>query len=130
MADDEEINRVITNSLFSSDCHIREHIADIIGEKRLFSAGDALNRQLMTEDNYYTAVSIIEAIGKLDRSSDIVYIEKWLDEHEKDIVNCKMFSVFRHARNAIIRLDTTPEGIHRNMFAQKYDKYITERVPL
>lgn len=130
MADDEEINRVITNSLFSNDCHIREHIADIIGEKRLLSAGDALSRQLMAEDNYYTAVSIIEAIGKLDRSSDIVYIEKWLDEHEKDIIGCKMFSVFRHARNAIIRLDATPERIHRTMFAQKYDKYITEHVPL
>ena len=84
----------------------------------------------MAEDNYYTAVSIIEAIGKLDRSSDIDYIEKWLDEHEKDIIGCKMFSVFRHARNAIIRLDATPERIHRTMFAQKYDKYITEHVPL
>ena len=32
-SDAEEINRTIVNSIFSNDCHIREHMADIIGEK-------------------------------------------------------------------------------------------------
>lgn len=37
-SDVEEINRAITNALFSNDCHIREHMADVIGEKQLHTA--------------------------------------------------------------------------------------------
>lgn len=128
--DAEEINRTIINSLFSSDCHIREHMADIIGEKQLHSAGNALCRQLLSEDNYYTAVSIMEAIGKLDYEVGMSTIEEWLNTHAKDIVSSRMFSVFRHARNAVVRLDHTPEGSHRTAFALKFEKYITENVPL
>lgn len=126
----EEINRTMINSLFSKDCHIREHMADLIGEKRLYLAGDALCRQLVAENNYYSAVSIIEAIGKLNYETGVDCVESWLDEHSKDIIDSKMFSVFRHAHNAIIRLDHTPEGYHRMAFSQKYEKYITENVPL
>ena len=128
--DAEEINRTIVNSLFSNDCHIREHMADIIGEKRLCSAGNVLCRQLLAENNYYTAVSIIEAIGKLDYEMGLVTIEEWLAVHEQDVIESKMYTVFRHARNAITRLDHTPDGIHRTQFAQKYATYITESVPL
>ena len=59
----EETNNAITNAIFSNDCHIREHLAGIIGEKRLYSAKEALCSQLQAEENFYTAVSIIEAIG-------------------------------------------------------------------
>lgn len=128
--DVEETNRAMINSLFSSDCHIREHMADIIGEKRLLSAGDALCRQLIAEDNYYSAVSIIEALGKLNYEAGITCIENWLNEHCQSICESKMYSVFRHARNAIIRLDHTLDSYHRTAFAQKYDRYITENVPL
>lgn len=129
-SDAEEINRAIVNSVFSNDCHIREHMADIIGEKRLLNAGNVLCRQLLSETNYYTAVSIIEAIGKLDYEMGIGTIEEWLAMHEIDIVESKMYTVFRHAQNAIIRLDHTYDGIHRATFAQKYAAYITENVPL
>ena len=105
-------------------------MADIIGEKQLHSAGSALCRQLLSEDNYYTAVSIIEAIGKLDYEVGLSTIEEWLSTHTKDIVQSKMFTVFRHAHNSIVRLDHTPEGSHRMMFAQRYERYITEDVPL
>lgn len=128
--DIEEINRAMITSLFSSDCHIREHMADIVGEKRLISAGDALCRQLIAEDNYYSAVSIIEALGKINCEDGVTYIENWLNEHCQNICESKMYSVFRHARNAIIRLDHTSDHCHRAAFAQKYDRYITENVPL
>jgi len=129
-SDAEEINRAIVNSIFSNDCHIREHMADIIGEKQLRNAGNVLCRQLLSEPNYYTAVSIIEAIGKLDYEIGLSTIEEWLAVHEQDIIESKMYTVFRHAQNAIIRLDHTYNGAQRAKFAQKYAKYITENVPL
>lgn len=129
-SDVEEINRAITNSLFSNDCHIREHMADIIGEKQLHNARNALCRQLLSEGNYYTAISIIEAIGKLDYEVGLATIEEWLIAHEQDIIESKMYTVFRHAQNAVIRLDHSADGSHRARFAQKYEKYITENVPL
>lgn len=129
-SDVEEINRAIINSLFSNDCHIREHMADIIGEKQLLNAGNALCRQLLSEENYYTAISIIEALGKLDYASGLGTIEEWLTAHEQDIIQSKMYTVFRHAQNAIVRLDHSTDGFHRTKLAQKYAKYITENVPL
>lgn len=126
----EEVNRAIINSVFSSDCHIREHLADIIGEKRLTVAEDALCRQLSAEENYYTAVSIIEALGKLSHSDALIYIEQWLEMHSKDIIASKMFSVFRHAQNAVVRLDNTPTGDHRKKFAQQFGQYVTMDIPL
>lgn len=129
-SDVEEINRAITNAIFSSDCHIREHMADIIGEKQLHSAGNALCRQLLSEENYYTAVSIIEALGKLDYEVGLASVEEWLTKHEKAIVESKMYSVFRHAQNAVTRLDHSPDGHHRGAFIQKYANHITDNVPL
>lgn len=126
----EEVNRAMINAIFSRDCHIREHLADIIGEKRLVIAKDALCRQLAAEENYYTAVSIIEAIGKIGYTEGVENINQWLKKHTENIVECKMFSVFRHAKNAVFRLDTTPEGVIRNEFTQRYGRYITDDVPL
>lgn len=125
-----EVNEAMVNALFSDDCHVREHMADIIGEKHLDLAKSALRRQLIAEENYYTAVSIIEAIGKIGAVDGIADIERWLEMNWARIVRDNIPSVFRHAKNAIIRLDTTPDGIHRMQFNNKYGKYITDQVPL
>ena len=126
----EEVNRTMVSAIFAGDCHVREHMADIVGEKRLLMAKDALCRQLAAEENYYTAVSIIEAIGKIGYSDGLAVIEQWLTEHRDDILSCKMFSVFRHAKNAVIRLDNTAGGEHRLRFNQLYDQYLSENTPL
>ena len=126
----EEINRAIINGIFSQDCHIREHLADIIGEKRLFAAKDALCRQLVAEENYYTAVSLIEAIGKINHTDGLVYIEQWLIAHKNDIISTKMFSVLRHAYNAIVRLDNSSNGDYRKAFIQTYGQFLSGDVPL
>lgn len=125
-----EANEAIVNALFSDDCHIREHMADIAGEKHLVMAQSALRRQLTAEENFYTAVSIIEAIGKIGDMDGLYDIERWLDTNFDKIVQDSMFSVLRHGKNAIIRLDTTPEKVHLKQFSAKYDMYITERTPL
>lgn len=126
----EEVNRAIINALFTRDCHIREHLADIIGEKRIIDAKDALCRQLAAEENYYTAISIMEALGKIGDINGVTHITRWLSIHEQDIVTSKMFTVFRHAQNAIVKLDSTTEGSYRNQFAQNYGQYISDDVPL
>ena len=110
---------------------ISENIWQILlVKKQLHNAGNVLCRQLLAETNYYTAVSIIEAIGKLDYETGLVTIEEWLAANEQNVIESKMYTVFRHAQNAIIRLDHTHDGTHRTIFAQKYAKYITENVPL
>lgn len=126
----EEINKALINAIFSKDCHIREHLADIIGEKRLVIAKDALFMQLNAEENYYSAISIIEAIGKIGQIDGLIHIKKWTKEHLDDIIASKMFTVFRHIKNAVIRLDSTPNHEYVASFSKLIDKYITDEVPL
>ena len=126
----EEVNRSIINGIFSQDCHIREHLADIIGEKRLEEAKGALCTQLVTEENYYTAVSIIEAIGKIGNKDEIENIISWISIHEDDLVTSKMLTVFRHAQIAISRLDKSENKTFCQQFSNKYSKYLNDYVPL
>lgn len=126
----EAVDKAIISSMVSNDCHIREHMADIIGEKHLVAAGEVLLRQLIAEENYYSATSIIEAIGKLGLSDGIETINKWLNNHKSDIINTKMFSVLRHAKNAIIRMDNTPNHAFYKEFMSLYGDYIDLSVPL
>ena len=105
-------------------------MADIIGEKHLYSVGNSLCRQLSAEENYYTAISLIEAIGRIGYEVGLKTINEWLEMHERDIVTSRMYTVFRHAQNAITRLDSSADGALRGKFAEKYAKYITEDVPL
>lgn len=128
--DYEEANDAMVSALFSDDCHVREHMADIIGEKHLKKAESALRRQLIAEENYYTAVSIMEAIGKIGCTDGILDIEKWLEMNATRVITDSMFTVFRHAQNAIIRLDVSPDGVHRKQFNEKYGRYVTDQVPL
>ncbi len=125
-----QANNAIIDSVFSEDCHIREHMADIIGEKKLLHAKENLIHQLENEKNFYTAVSIIEAIGKIGNESDIAIINRWLHNTEDEIIHSKMFSVFRHAQIAIVRLDKSYNQKHINEFNNLYGKYLSEFVPL
>lgn len=128
--DSSKINEAICNALFNRDCHIREHMADIIGEKRLIDGRINLCRKLVTEDNYYTAVSIMEAIGKLGHTEDIQTIFIWLESYGSDVAERKMYSVFRHAEIAILRLDKSSDKRYHSDFREKYGKYLVDFVPL
>ena len=126
----EEVNRSIINGIFSQDCHVREHLADIIGEKRLEEAKGALCTQLAAEQNDYTAVSIIEAIGKIGTECEIRNIVSWINVHEKDLVDKKMLTVFRHAQIAISRLDKSEDKLLYQQFSSQYSKYLHDYIPL
>ncbi|MBS6452620.1 MAG: hypothetical protein KH378_02720 [Butyrivibrio sp.] len=120
--DNKEVNNMIILSMTDRDCHIREHFADMIGEKKLVEANDILCKQLLVENNYFTAASIIEAMGKLEIPTDTTYIKNWLEKYEKDILNTKNYFVLKHIRIALSRLDS----VERKAFDKKYIKYLGE----
>lgn len=120
--ENKEVNNIIVISMTDKDCHIREHFADIIGEKKLLEANDILCKQLLAENNYFTAASIIEAMGKLGIPNNITYINEWLTKNEKDILDTKNYFVLKHIRITFSRLNSKV----REEFDEKYLKYLGE----
>lgn len=118
----EEINNAIINAIFSPDRHIREHLADIIGEKGLTQARGNVLIQLNKEGNIYTAASLMEALGKIGQFEDIPIIFKWIENHYDEITNPGGNFVFKHARNAIMSLDYTQNSEFLNRFLETYQK--------
>ena len=121
---DQDINKVISNAVFDDDCHIREHLADIIGEKKLYEAAQNISKQLQKEKNYFTATSFIAALGKLDSPEGIEQINIWIIENINDIIETKQFFVLKHARIAISALDKTVSKDFLNSFDISYGEYI------
>lgn len=122
----DAVNTLLANAIRHENNYVREHISDIIGEKRLEVASDILSVQLITENNFYTATSIISAIGKLGRYSDIVYINNWLMSHDEEIRTTKQFFVVKHAGIAINKLDNTPNRLEYYKFTEKYKEILEE----
>lgn len=123
-SENNKVNQVICDAIFDSNCYIREHMADIIGEKRLLSGVCNLCRQLSIEENYYSAVSIIEALGKLRDTKAITYINNWIKYYENNIISEKQFFVLKHARIAISKLVDSPDAQELTLFDEKYQKYL------
>jgi len=117
------VNEMICNAVFDRNCYIREHMSDIIGEKRINAGATNLCKQLQVEDNYFSAVSIIEALGKLGNVSALPYILNWISVNEQNILQEKQFFVLKHARIAIAKLDS-PEGQTLKEFDIKYNIYL------
>lgn len=123
-----EINQMIIDSLFDSDCHIREHMADIIGEKRLYNGINALLKQLEREENYFTISSIIEAIGKIGSFSELKYILNWMEIYENKIIEQHQFFLLKHVYKAICRLDNTPDEKYAKIFFDNYSQYMNSYI--
>lgn len=124
--DNNKVNEVICNAIFDNNCYIREHMADIIGEKRIYEGGENLCRQLLSEENFFTAVSIMEALGKLRTTKAIPYILNWVQSKEQSILSEKQFFVLKHARIALAKLVDTVDNEVLIQFDQKYDEYLRE----
>jgi len=117
-----EVNNIMIDAMTEKDCHVREHFADIIGEKQLHSAQGILCKQLVSEENYYTAGSIIGALGKLKAMNAIPFLKNWLEQHKENILNTKSYFVLKQIRITISKID-------RNLlydFDNEYIKYLTE----
>lgn len=101
----EQINEYIVNALVSDNKYIREHMADIVGEKRIYIAEDNLITQLKREQNIYTTSSIVEALGKINSKKSIDAIKEWLENNANTAINNGDYFIIKHFRNAIVKLD-------------------------
>ncbi|HWB64952.1 MAG TPA: hypothetical protein VG603_15650 [Chitinophagales bacterium] len=121
---DKLIDSIIVDALFHESCYIREHLSDIIGEKKLYEAGESLNRQLAVEDNFFSAMSMIAAIGKLERQDGAIAILEWIKDKQDEIIKTKQFFVLKHSYIALSRLDRKHGTDFTPAFDKKYGKYI------
>ena len=119
------VNEVICNSVFDKNCYIREHMSDIIGEKKLTEAVDNLCAQLIAEKNFYSAVSEIEALGKLGNDKAIYYIIQWITNNEQNIISEQQFFVLKHARIALVKLEKS-FGCVIKEFDEKYSCWLKD----
>ena len=119
-----EVNSAIIAALHNENCYIREHMADIAGEKELVDATSSLFAQLKIENNFFTAASIISAIGKIGNLKGIFEINSWVDRNWKEISSTKQFFVLRRAMMAISNLDNTVDSAHINAFTYKYGEIL------
>ena len=126
LTSDNEINQVIADAVFDDNCYVREHLSDIIGEKKLYLAEPCLIKQLEIEENYFTAISIVEAIGKLNSKQGIDAINSWLTNHSKNIIKTKQYFVLKHIRIAIMKLDNTINQCKLKEFDQKYANFLSD----
>lgn len=122
----EQVNNAIINRLCDEDCYIREHMSDIIGEKKLISAAPLLYVQLSKEENYFTAQSMMEAIGKLKQPGGIEVIEKWIDAHKDEIIRTNQIFVLKHAYIAISALDVSTNKAHFNKFKNEFGNVLKD----
>ncbi len=118
--DNEKINDMIIESVYDSDCHVREHMADIIGSKTLIRGYKTLITRLGMEENYYTISSIIEAIGRIaPHDEGMAAVEEWISDHGSEIIAENQAFIFKHLYHAIARMDKEGNP-HLTAFMKEY----------
>ena len=124
--DNTSINNAIIDSVFNEDCHVREHMADIISAKHMKEGFHALKKQLVVEENWFTIGSIVEAIGRIAPLEEgMQVIEKWIDENGDRIIQEKQFFLLKHLQHAIVQLEVNGTQ-HIDKFRNKYQIYMHE----
>ena len=107
----EKVDEYITNALICDNQYVREHLADIAGEKMLYIAEDNLITQLKREQNKYTVSSIVEALGKIHSQKSIDTMHDWLNTNATEVIEKGDYFVLKHFRNALIKI--APENVMR-----------------
>lgn len=123
LTENPDINEGISNAILSDNCYIREHLSDIIGEKRLSMAKYNIIAKLKNEENFYSASSMMEALGKITQCKDSLdAIVEWVENNGLNAVKTKQLFVLKHARIAIDKLDSSADKNKLNDFDAKYRK--------
>ncbi len=122
----KEIETTIINSIFNEDCHVREHMADIIGAKHLTAGFSALKNQLLIEENWFTIGSIVEAIGRIaPQDEGIQVIESWIQLNKKKMLEEKQFFLLKHLLHGLAFLDDD-NNIHVQNFIDQFGHFLHE----
>ena len=123
---DAEINTHIANAIMDDNCYIREHFSDIAGAKRLESAYPNLVAQLSREDNYYSANSMIVALGRIGKKEAVAPIFDYIRRNIDSIVSTRSQFLLNHARASLAMLDSgAGEVVSR--FEQEFGDRIGDR---
>lgn len=123
---DPEINTHIANAIMDDNCYIREHFSDIAGAKRLDLAYPNLVAQLNRENNYYSANSMIAALGRIGNKKAVVPIFDFIERNIDSIVNTRSQFLLNHARASLAMLDSdTGEVVAR--FERQFGDRIGDR---
>ena len=125
--DSEKINEYIINSVISDNKYIREHMADIIGEKKLIAAEETLIIQLKRENNIFTVASIVEALGKIHSFKSLDIINEYLDKEADILIKNENYFVLKHIRNAILKID--PKDALKK-FDNKYFEILAKNITI
>ena len=123
----EKINEYITNAILSDNNYIREHMADIVGEKKLYIAEDALILQFKRENNIYTIASIVEALGKIHSIKSAEIINEYLEKNADILIQNKNFFVLKHIRNAFLKIDPQKSLVE---FDNKYFELLVKNITI
>ena len=121
----DEVNECIINSIYSPNSLIRESMVDIIGEKHLQVALDALYNRLEIEENNYVTRSIVEAIGKIDNSQGVEKLLSWFEKNKSRFEEDKYYGIYDHMAYAIQRLDNSEKKGRLHDFFNKYSTRIS-----
>ena len=123
----KKINEYIINSVISDNKYIREHMADIIGEKKLIAAEETLIIQLKRENNIFTVASIVEALGKIHSFKSLDIINEYLDKEADILIKNENYFVLKHIRNAILKID--PKDALKK-FDNKYFEILAKNITI
>lgn len=92
---DPAVNEAIVNAVLHENHYIREHMADLVGEKFLKEGRDVLIAQLGREKNIFTTASIITALGKLSDQTCYPPIVAWFERNRDDVIQTRNFFVLK-----------------------------------
>lgn len=120
----KEVNDVIIDSLFSSNSHVREYMADVIGEKKLVAGLKTLYSRLEIEQNNYVCRSIVEAIGKIDDVSGIPKLLTWFENNRVKFDEEKYDGIYNHMTFALQRMDNSKQKTLLKSFVNTYKSKI------
>lgn len=119
---DLEVDSIIVNSVLHDNYYVREHMADIVGEKRIISGVDALTTQLKREDNVYVCSSLITALGKLGDRRAYRHIADWFGANRDQVIRTQHYFILKHIYIALAKLDKN------NPFTAAFENEFAEHV--
>jgi len=101
--DDREVHEWLISSLTSSSHHLREEIADLLGEMEVALSADRMISALRVEKNPYVARSIFNALGRIRACEGAAAIMEWLQANVGAIGSYNF--LLTYARQAIKVID-------------------------
>ncbi len=122
-SDDITVDEIIVSSIFHENYYVREHMADIIGEKRINFGVESLMTQLSREENIYSTSSIITALGKLGDPKAYPSIESWFLRNRDKVLRTQHYFILKHIYLAVVNLKVSND--FTKSFRAEFAEYIS-----